>query len=395
MQYSFSPEDEAFREEIRAFYRQELPSDWYGSYEERDNDKVRGFTKSVRKKMAEKRWLTMAWPKEYDGLDAPITRQLIFAEESAYHRFGARDSGVGFLGPAIIAHGTPEQKKRFLVPISNAEIEFHQGFSEPDAGSDLASLKTRADRDGDDYVINGQKIWGGHLDKADYSFLLARTDQDAPKHKGISLLVIPANTPGLKYEEFENLGGGHQMVVYYDNCRVPVSECLIGEENQGWYIGATVLNHERTVVEYAAGGKRFLEELVAFWRDGGRSHFSEAENRVMRHKLAQVAIEIELCRMFSYRIGWLQGRGHAPSYEASQVKVFGSEMTQRFAHVATQLLGLYSQINREDSHPEYAPVNGRVEQGVRVQIGYTIMGGASEIQRNIIAGRGLGLPRSY
>ena len=392
MDFSFPPEDEAFRQEVRAFYQQELPPDWFGR--ERDPE-TEEFTKSVRRKLAAKRWLAMAWPKEYGGMDAPITRQLVFAEESAYHRFLAREAGVGFLGPAIIHHGTEEQKKRFLVPIAGGEVDLHQGFSEPDAGSDLAGLKTRADRDGDDYVINGQKIWGGHLDRAQYSFLLARTDQNVPKHKGISLLVIPANTPGLRYEEFENLAGYTQNVAYYDNCRVPIKECLIGEENQGWYIGTTVLNHERTVVEHAATGRRFLEDLVAFWKEGGRKRFSEAENRVMRHKLAQVAVEIEVCRMLSYRIGWLQGTGHAPTYEASQVKIFGSEMTQRFAHVASQLLGLYSQINREDSHPHYRPVNGRAEHAIRDQIRFSIIGGANEIQRNIIAARGLGLPRSY
>ena len=182
MHFAFSDEDQTFRREVRDFYEQELPADWYGGYDERDA--MHEFIRSVRKKMADRQWLTMAWPKEYGGQDAPITRQLIFAEESAYYRFNARDQGVGFLGPAIWMHGTEEQKERFLGPISRADVAFHQGFSEPDAGSDLAGLRTQARRDGDDFVINGQKIWGGHLHLADYSFLLARTDPDAPKHKG-------------------------------------------------------------------------------------------------------------------------------------------------------------------------------------------------------------------
>ena len=232
MHFAFSADDQAFRQELRDFYEQELPADWYGGYDERDT--MHEYIRSVRKKMAERQWLTMAWPKEYGGQDAPITRQLIFAEESAYYRFSARDQGVGFLGPAIWMHGTEEQKERFLGPISRADVAFHQGFSEPDAGSDLAGLRTQARRDGDDFVINGQKIWGGHLHLADYSFLLARTDPDAPKHKGISFFVIPADTPGIRYEEFGNLAGGMQNVVYYDNCRVNARDCLIGEENQGW-----------------------------------------------------------------------------------------------------------------------------------------------------------------
>lgn len=392
MDFSFSAEDEAFRDEVHDFYQKELPPEWYGAYNERDE--FHEFNQRIRKELARRKWLTMSWPVEYGGLAAPITRQLIFAEESSYARFNARDQGVGYLGPAIIYHGTEEQKKRFLPRIAAADMELHQGFSEPDAGSDLAGLTTRADRDGDFYVINGQKIWGGHMRTAEYSFLLARTDQDAPKHKGISLLIIPADTPGLRFEEFENLAGGYQNIVYYDNCRVPVQECLIGEENGGWYIGTTVLNHERVVVEYAATGKRFLEEIIAWWQDKEHRGFSDAWKQVMRHKMAQIAVELQVCTMLSYRVGWLQGMAANPSYEASETKIFGSELTQRFAHAASSLLGLYSQIDRRESNPAYKPVRGRAELAMREQIRYSLIGGANEIQRNVIAARGLGLPRS-
>lgn len=392
MEFVFSPEDEAFRKEIRHFFQRELPADWYGGYDESGD--IRGFVQGVRKKMAATGWLTMSWPKEYGGQDAPASRQLIFAEECAYYRFAARDSGVGFLGPAIMHHGNEEQKQRFLGPISRAEIDFHQGFSEPNHGSDLAGLETKATRDGDEYVINGTKIWGGGLDHADYSFLLARTDPDAPKHKGISLLIIPADTPGLKYEELANLGGGLQNLVYYDSCRVPARECLIGEENQGWYIATTVLNHERAVVEYSATARRFLEELVALWKEQGRHKQTDGPSLVMRHKLAQIAIEIEVARMLAYRIGWIQSKGTIASYEASEFKIFGSELTQRFAQVAVTMLGLYAQIDRRDPHEQYARLGGRVEHNYRQQIMWSLIGGSNEIQRNVIAARGLGLPRS-
>ncbi|MEE9285817.1 MAG: acyl-CoA dehydrogenase family protein, partial [Dehalococcoidia bacterium] len=197
-----------------------------------------------------------------------------------------------------------------------------------------------------------------------------------------------------KYEEFENLAGGMQMVVYYDSCRVPVQECLIGEENQGWYIATTVLNNERTVVEHAATGKRFLEELVQLWREQGRQERSDGPTAVVRHKLAEIAIELEVCRMLAYRIGWLQSIGEAPSFEASEVKIFGSEMTQRFAHVAGEMLGLYAQIDRQTARPEYVQAEGRVEALIRQQPMFSLIGGANEIQRTIIAGRGLGLPRA-
>ena len=392
MRFAFTAEDEAFRQEVRGFYQKELPPGWYNAMEEEATGYP--FVRSVRKKLAARGWLTMSWPREYGGQAAPVTRQLIFAEESARARFEvARDSGVGYLGPAIMHHGTEEQKQRFLGPISRAELDFHQGFSEPDAGSDLAGLKTRADRDGDYYVIKGQKVWGGHLRHATYSFLLARTDQNAPKHKGISLLVIPANTPGLKYEEFGNLGGGTQNLVYYDGCRVPISECLIGEENRGWYIATTVLNFERVVIEYAAAGQRYLEEVVEYWRSRGLHERNDGVTLALRHRLAEIAIEIEVCKMLAYRVGWVQMQGKIPTYESSTMKIFGSEMTQRFAHLATNVGGLFSEIARDGPESKYRPLRGRIENNVPMQIIYSIVGGANEIQRGLIASRGLGLPR--
>ncbi|MBI3743015.1 MAG: acyl-CoA dehydrogenase family protein [Chloroflexi bacterium] len=391
MDFVFSPQDEAFRAEVRDFYRKELPATWYGGYDERDT--LIQFIKGVRKKLATKGWLTMAWPKEYGGSDAPVTQQLVFAEESAYWRFNARDAGIGYLGPAIMKHGTEEQKQRFLGPIARAEISFHQGFSEPNAGSDLAGLTTRAQRDGDFFTVNGQKIWGGHLDVYEYSFFLARTNPDVPKHKGISFFVIPSSTKGLKYEKFGNLAGGEQMIVYYDNCRVPARESLIGEENQGWYIATTVLNHERTVIEHAASGIRMLEELVALWKQQNRGRRLDGPNLAVKHKLAQAAIELEVCRMLAYRIGWLQQIGQSPTFEASQVKIFGSEMTQRFSHIAGNMLGLYAQMDRKGDR-RHLFLDGRVEHLIRQQIMFSIVGGANEIQRNVIAGRGLGLPRA-
>lgn len=393
----FSTEDEAFRQEVREFYQRELPEDWAGGMADwgpsGESERAREITSQIRKKLADMGWLTMAWPKAYGGQDAPITRQLIFAEESANFGIGARDPGTGYLGIAIMQHGTEEQKQRFLPAISRAEISFHQGFSEPDAGSDLTGLKTRAWREGDDYVISGQKIWGGHLEQSEYSFLLARTDDDAPKHRGISFFVIPADTPGLKADTFGNLGGGHQQVVYYDNCRVNARASIIGEENQGWYIAATALNHERAFVEYASSGTRMLAELVSLWTAQGRHKMQDPQTNILRAKLAQVATEIEVCRILNYRFVWLYGAGKDPSYEASQVKIFGSEMTQRFMHVAGQVLGLFQQISSANPNKKHVRLRGRVEQQIRYQIAYTILGGTSEVQRNTIATRGLGLPR--
>ncbi|MCL0101698.1 acyl-CoA dehydrogenase family protein [Dehalococcoidia bacterium] len=392
MQPIFSAEDDAFREEVRAFYRRELPKDWLGAWLD-ESEASSQITANIRRKLANKGWLTMAWPKEYGGQEAPLTRQVVFAEESAYYRVNARDAGTGFLGVAIMQHGTAEQKERFLGPISKGEVDFHQGFSEPNAGSDLTGLTTKATRDGDNYVISGQKIWGGHLEQSSYSCLLARTDESAPKHKGISFFVIPADTPGLHADTFENMGGGHQQIVYYDNCRVDAQASLIGEENQGWYIAATALNHERAFVEYASMGKRMLEEIVELWRLAGRMNTNNHQTVLLRSRLAQIAIEIKVCQLLNYRFVWLHGQGRDPSYEASEVKVFGSEMTQRLMQISGQVLGLYSQIQRATANDNLVRLGGRVEQQLRYSIAFTIMGGTSEVQRNLIAGRGLGLPR--
>ena len=394
MRYAFTPEDEAFRQEVRDFYKKELPVDWGQRGGQRQDGASRDLTKKVKKLLAERGWLCMAWPKEHGGLGAPISRQMIFAEESSLRRFPARDQGVSFLGPAIMSHGTPEQKERFLGPIARAEVSFHQGFSEADAGSDLASLTTRADHDGDFYVINGSKMWGGEIDTVDYSFLLVRTDQEAPKHRGISFLVIPAKTPGIKWEKLENLGGGTQNIVYYDNCRVPVQESLVGEENRGWYMATTALNLERTMVEHAVNGGLMVNDLFEHLRETGQLDGQSGARAVLRHKLAEMAVEIEVCRMLSYRIGWLQAEGLDLSYQASVIKIFGSEMTQRLSQVGMEVLGLYSQIDGKNRSKKHVLLQGRVDHNFRQAPGYTLMGGTSEIQRGLIASRGLGLPRS-
>ena len=387
MRFEFSPEDEAFRAELAAFYDNAFPADWGQDPVAQERPETRETVRRVRRELGERRWLCMAWPEGYGGMDAPISRQMVFSEETARRRFYARDQGATFLGPAILGKGTDEQKERFLLPIARAEISFHQGFSEPNAGSDLTGLQTRADRDGDWYVINGQKIWGGDIDTADYSFLLARTNPNAPKHRGISFFVIPAKTPGIRFEKIENLGGHVQNIVYYDDVRVPVQESLIGAENEGWYVATAALNLERTMIEHAANAKLMLGDLVALLREYGSA------SPVTRHKLASVAIEAEVARMLSFRIGWLQSREEDISYAASQIKVFGSEMSQRHARLGAEAIGLYAQV-AAPAAARHLRAGGRVELALRQTIGHTLAGGSSEIQRNIIAGRGLGLPRA-
>ncbi|MCH7705525.1 MAG: acyl-CoA dehydrogenase family protein [Chloroflexi bacterium] len=270
MDFQLAPEELAFREELKVFLKQELPPDWTGEeYEEEEGgDESWQFTLRMRKKLADKGWLTLAWPKEHGGGGASIMTQLVFNEEMAYHRAPGVDMwGVKMLAPTLMIHGTDEQKQRFLPSVAKGEVQWCQGYSEPESGSDLASLQTKAVVDGDDYIINGTKIWTSNAHRADWIILLARTDQDAPKHRGITMLLLDMKTPGVEIRPIINMAGVHGFnQIFFDNVRVPKRN-LVGEENRGWYVGATLLDFERSGVNYSASARRSLEELVEFAKE--------------------------------------------------------------------------------------------------------------------------------
>lgn len=396
MDFQFSQEEEAFRQEIRQFLKEELPPDWLGplSYEdEHESDEMWAFSRHMARKLADKGWLTLGWPKEYGGLAEPTMKQVILAEEMSYHRVPGIDStAIRMLAPTLILYGTEEQKKKYLGSISKGEIVWSQGFSEPEAGSDLASLQTRAREDGDYFIVNGQKVWtsGGH--RADWCFFLARTDTEAPKHKGISFFLVDLKTPGITVRPLLNIVGGASFCeVFFDNVKVP-KENLVGGKNQGWYLAMSLVSFERSLIwiERAAGSKRLLEELVAYAKETPRGGETLASNSLVRQRLAEMAIEIEIARLLAYRVAWLESKGAVPEYEAAMCKLCGSEMMQHLGNVGMQLLGLYGQLERGS---KWAALKGTVEYWYLSTLGRTIAGGTSEIQRNIIALRGLGLPR--
>jgi alkylation response protein AidB-like acyl-CoA dehydrogenase len=298
--------------------------------------------------------------------------------------------GVGWAGPTIIVYGTEEQKQKHLGAITNAEAMWCQGFSEPNAGSDLASLQTRAVRDGDDYVINGQKIWtsGAHL--ADWCILLARTDPEAPKHKGISYFLLDMKTPGVTVQPLIDMMDNHAFnELFFENVRVP-KDCLLGEENRGWYMAATTLDFERSSIGGAVGGRRMVEELVAYARETKRNGNRLADEVTVRVRLADAALEVEIGRLLSYRVASMQSRGLVPNYESSIAKLFNTDMQFRLAKAGLEIMGLYGQLEPQS---KYAPLRGKFERQYLWQTGMIVGGGTPEIQRNIIAMRGLGLPR--
>ena len=257
MNFEFSDDEISFRKELQSWLKEELKD----RPQDTDSDGEWAFGLEMRKKLADKGWLTMAWPEEYGGQGVSHMMQVVFAEEMSYHRAPGRDVfGTRMMAPTLMIHGTEEQKKEFLPPVSKGEVQWCQGYSEPESGSDLASLQTRAVEDGDDFIINGTKIWTSSAHRADHIMVLTRTDPDAPKHRGISFLLCDMNTPGLTVNPIINMAGDHGFnMVTFDNVRVPKKN-LVGEQNRGWYVGATLLDFERSGVDYSAGGRRVLEE---------------------------------------------------------------------------------------------------------------------------------------
>ena len=388
MDFTFSDEEEKFREEVREFLRQELPADWDGgAYGEGAGAEEVG--PRITKKLAERKWLAMAWPKEYGGLGAPHMRQLIYNEEMSYHAApGGYSMGVAWVGPAVMLYGSEEQKQRFLPGITSGEDVWCTLYSEPEAGSDLASLQTSAVRDGDDFVINGQKIWTSGAQRSDWGWLAARTDPEAPKHKGISTFAVKMDTPGITVRPLINMAGQSGFSeVFFDNVRIP-KEDLVGELNRGWYQVAVALDFERSGIQAYAGGRRTLERLVEFVHE----HPDETvrRNPAIRNRIADRAVELAAGTNIAYRIPWMQSKGLIPNYEASISKLFGSEFSQRLALTGVQLLGMYGGLEPES---KWAPMKGKLERAYLQAVSSTIAAGTSEVQRGIIATRGLGLPR--
>ena len=391
MELRFGEKEEQLRSEVRSFLTTQLKDrgeggDTLGSRTEDDFEFARAFNTELGKRG----WIAPAWPKEYGGLGASIYEQMVFNEEFGY--FGAPDTGtrgfgVGMIGPTLIIHGNEEQKKRYLPRITSGEDIWCQGYSEPGAGSDLASLTTRATRDGDDFVINGQKIWtsGGH--RANQMFCLVRTDPDAPKHRGISFLLIDdiKHTPGLTIRPLINMANRHHFnEVFFEDVRVPAKN-LVGEENRGWYVGMTLLDFERSGIGTTAAQKHTLENLTKTLKDG-----PAWKREKYRTKLADFVIANNVGRFLGYRIGYIQAKGQVPNYEASVVKIYQSELGQRIYNFGVNMLGLAGQFIPEEPT---APLGGNLPESYVTSVPASIYSGSNEIQRNIIATRGLGLPR--
>ncbi len=393
MDFRWSAEEQNFRQQIRDFLRQELPPDWLQRVgDEEDGGGRAEFEAKFARRMGERGWLTVGWPKEYGGMGWTPIQQIIFNEEMALHKAPRKymNAGPRMAGPVIMMHGTDEQKKRHLPPIARGEAIWCQLFSEPNAGSDLAAVQTRAEDQGDFFVVNGQKTWTSQAHEAQWGIMLARTDPNAPKHKGLSYFLVEMNLPGISMRPIHNMAGVHHFnEVYFDNARLP-RNCLVGEKNQGWYVATATLNFERSGISATVPAMQLFDELTSFTKQGVDGCQPLKHNPMLRHKMADMAIQLQVSRLLSYRVGWLQTAGTPPAYESSVSRLFAAEMTQRLCQLGMEVLGHWGELTHQSRKNV---LHGKAQKLYRGQRAITIGAGTSEIQRNTIAIRGLRLPR--
>ncbi len=381
MDFNLDSHQAAFQADIKRFIEHDLPAGWDETQTSLEERMV--VERGVMKRLAERHWLALPWPREYGGLAATAMEQMIFNEQMAYHRVpGVINMGVAWVGPVVMLYGTDDQKSQYLSNIADGTDIWCTLYSEPGAGSDLANMQTRAVRDGDDYIINGQKIWTSFGHYADWGWLAARTDPNAPKHKGLSTFAIKMDTPGITIRPLINMAGTHEFnEIFFEDVRIPAAN-LVGEENRGWYHVAIGLDFERSSIGATSSARRVVDDLVKHLRTR-RGTVSQA----LRHRVADHEISVQVLRNMAYNIASMQGSGLVPTREAQMAKLFGAELQQRISTTALQIFGMEGQATTE------ASVAAPYQYTLLRSVASTIEGGTSEIQRSVIATRGLGLPR--
>jgi alkylation response protein AidB-like acyl-CoA dehydrogenase len=391
MDFDFTEREEAFRKEIRAWLEQHLPDDLRGrafAASRGDREQVERL-RAWQRTMYEAGYVGMDWPREFGGRGATLVEQIVLYQEMARAeapQFVNR-GGLSMLGPTLMKYGTPAQRERFLAKILTADEIWAQGFSEPEAGSDLANLKTRAVRDGDHYVVNGQKVWTSMAHVAEWGFFLVRTDPKAARHKGISFLLIDMRSPGLTIRPLRQMTGESEFnEVFLDGVRVPVDH-LVGRENEGWGVAITTLAYERDVLTFIRhiSLRNALHRLIRLVREQGR-----AADPLVRQRVAALAIGERALELNGYRsLTNILKRG-APGPEGSTSKLFWSQLDQELAQTATEVLGPSSQLT---DGADRAPDGGQWEFYALLAQASGIRAGTSEILRNILGERVLGLPK--
>ena len=403
MDLTYPPEAEAFRKEIRTWLEDNLPEGWPETAPDMSVEDRAAFSKSWTEKLRQGGWICASWPVEYGGKGLSTMEAVVLTEEFSRLNAPLRADFFGdtLVGPTILQWGSEDQKKQFIPKILSGEITWCQGFSEPDAGSDLASLKTRADLDGDEWVISGQKIWTTQAQYADYIFLLARTDPNVPKHAGISYLLVPMKQPGVEVRPIEQVDRSSEFnEVFFTNARCP-KDNVIGGVNNGWKVAMTTLGFERGT-SATTGHRRFekeLQRLIALAQENGKS-----KDPLVRQRLARAWSKVKIMEVNGYRsLTGILRKDHSAVALGATNKMYWSEYHQEAMELAMDILGPHSQIlsggsddpafstARRRAHPKY-PVNP-LQTSFFFSRSETIWGGSAEIQRNIVGERVLGLPK--
>ncbi len=347
------------------------------------------YTRYIRR-MGSDGWLGLGWPVEYGGQARGPIDQMIFVEESHWAGVPLPLLTLNSVGPTLMALGTDEQKRRILPGILRGEVHFSIGYTEPSAGTDLASLQTRAVRDGDEYVINGQKIYTSAIQYADYVWLAARTDPDAPKHKGLSVFIVPVDAPGFHWTPLATIAGDITSSTFYEDVRVPAGN-LVGAENQGWKLITNQLNHERVAICPASGLLRSLADVRRWARehrhaDGG----TVLDQEWVQVILARVHAKVEVLKLMNWKVAWASDKGLNPA-DASATKVYGTELALEVYRLLLEVVGQAGYLVEGSAG---AVLRGRLEHQARSQTIFTFGGGTNEVQRDIVAMIGLGMPRA-
>lgn len=401
MDFKLGEKEEALRKGIREFAQKELPSEcFYLLLEEESRDEDWKLAMSISKKLAQKGWLVMAWPKEYGGQGASYWEQMVYGEECGYWGIpgvAMGVSGVAWVGPSLMQFGNEEQRKKYLPLIASGEADgvWCTAYSEPNAGSDFANIQTRAVRDGDEYVINGQKVWTSCAHRARWCWLAVKTDPGAPKkHRGISIFMVDMKSPGITVNPLLNYYGAHIFnEVFFDNVRVPASN-LVGEENKGWYHLMQSLASERHSLGPPLYGnvRRLLDELAGYAKETQYDGKPLSQNLGVRHMLADAAVEAEILKLFNYQVTWELTQGLIPIYGSSRNKAFGDQLLERIGIIGMKLMGTYCQV---DPYSKWTKLHGIIQRVYLLSPGISIAAGTDEIEKNVIGQFKLGLPKSY
>lgn len=389
MDFSFSSEQKAFQREIQDFLKVELEQE---SFKPRQNAWIEGFSREFSQKMSKKGWIGLSWPKDYGGRGRGYVDRTILIEEMlkaqapiAFHFMADRQ-----VGPALIRFGSDELRKEFLPKIANAEISFCLCFSEPDAGSDLASLRTTAIEQGDHFIINGQKVWSSGAHLADFGWLLARTNHEAslPKHKGLSEFILDMKAPGVGIRPIFNMAGVHSFnEVFLEDVKIPKNR-LVGEKDKGFYQIMQQMVYERAGIERLMQNYPVKRNLIDYAKTTKKNCRYLSEDPIVRNDLAALETEFNVGRLLCYYVAWIIDKGRIPNYEASICKVFCTKYEQKLSDIATQVMGLYGQLLPGSKSALYG---GLAAESYLWSPSFTLQGGTVEILKNIIALRGLNL----